>query len=156
MKSRKWCVFDHYDIDDIGTLTLHCLKTLEGLGVRDQLKRQKVIQIERKPLLFAGALGSYNGPGAENGFDLRLNDVNSHEEDLIAFGHELGHTFEAWCQGIYFKGCAWQLFAPAPNCLEISETFAEAFGQLWIRHASNRSELEELLYSSSTQFPILI
>lgn len=149
-----WPVFENYKIDNIDTLAKHCLESLEIQPVHQQLKIQKIVMIERKPILYSGAMGLQDKMDPYSGFRILLNDTNTSEEDVESIGHELGHTFEVCYDGSYFTASKHDLFLVRPEFLDISEGFARAFEKLWLERKNNREQALELLRLN--QLPMII
>ena len=156
MKKDVWPILKEYGFTDINKLAQHCLASLNGLNIRTQLRRQKIVSVIRQPLFYTGGINLHVLTDPQSGFDICVNDTNNREDDVSTVAHEIGHTFEACYGGFYLKQGGWNLHIIRPKFLDISEDFAEAFALLWIKHGNNRNELLELLFSSPTSLPLVL
>lgn len=150
----SWKVFKHYGIDNVDSLAVHCLRSLDGLDILTQLRQQKIVLITRKPILHTGGIQQHIMAKPYSGFDIILNDLNDQEKDISTVPHEIGHTFEVCFGGSYLRypGCGLHLVQP--SFLETSENFAEAFAQLWLKVGDNRARLAELLHLNPASLPL--
>lgn len=156
MNAKNWQVFKEYGIYDVDMLVKHCLQSLVGQDVRSQLRTQNVVRIEREPLLCTGGMKQHLMDNNCSGFDIILNDTNSNDDDISTVAHEIGHTFEACHGGSYLKSAGCDICRARPEFADLSERFAETFGQNWLADTKNRLGLTELLRQLTASRPLRI
>ena len=144
--SEQWFVFKMYGLDELPMLAEYCLKSIEHLDIRAQLRQQRIWRIRWEPGHEFGGIQLYSDPHLGIGFEIVLDVSGSLDDNVKTVVHEIGHTFEACYFGNFFERGLLKLFSfNSKEHFELSEKFANTFEKKWLENAKNRAGVTNLL-----------